>query len=236
MRDVFWVATTLLLSGLGFTVGRGLGVKPRFVWLDQARSIWQVEAESELPEPDQACRWVCRGAVSADLLQSWQVEALELSSALPLSGGKKLPTRRIEGDDLEQLNQLGRIAAAWHRSDPDGDHRRLREFLEPVVEVLVRNVLSWKTQTPPSIRLDVYLGSPISVEYTLHHCRNKPGRKGEREWKEWFQWEREVHRPGGECVGIIRGPKAGEKRYAARVRKELEDCLIELVSVVRFRP
>jgi hypothetical protein len=217
-----------LLSGASFALGRNLGVKTKLLWTDQGHIQWHVEAQNKLPEKKVPCKWACTVNVSADLLDRWQLEALELTSAMRLRGGKTPPPKRIEGDALKPLDSLTNIASIWHRQET------VRKRLAPVVDALLQEVLSWEKegQTPPSIRLDAYLKAPISAQFKLYHCQ--PSLKG-LDWVEWLKWKRKVNQPAGEFVGIFRGPTAGEPDFATRARQELEACLLDLVSVVRYR-
>jgi len=103
------------------------------------------------------------------------------------------------------------------------------------VEALLQQILAWKRegQTPASIRMDARLARGIKCGFGLYHCEK--GDKG-LEWTERKRWKRTLHQPGGECLGVLRGPMAGESDFAARMREELEALLLKLIKGVRFRP
>jgi hypothetical protein len=127
--------------------------------------------------------------------------------------------------------------ANWARLLVGGDDDEIHRQLAPVVEALLAEVLAWEAegQTPPSIRLDAELQAPIKAQFGLHHCH--PTAQG-LAWskKPLLQWTRKLNQPGGEFLGVLRGPTAGEPDFATRARRELESCLRELIRVVRLRP
>ena len=50
-----------------------------------------------------------------------------------------------------------------------------------------------------------------------------------------LKWNGTLHQPGGEYLGVLRGPSAGEPDFTIRAREELEGFLLQLVKGVRFK-
>ena len=226
--DWVWASATVLLSGLSFAVGRALTLKSKLTWTDKARVQWRVEAEKKLPDPQRACQWACKGNVSADLLDRWRVTTIELTP-LPLPKGKTQPPKRVEGNVLTPLNDLANIGKILHRED------EVRRRLAPIVDALLAQIMTWEQegQTPASIRVEAKLEAPINGQFGLYHCEQTKGGLG---WgKPLVTWKGKLNQPGGEFLGVLRGPTVGEPDFAARARQELEACLLDLISVARFR-
>lgn len=222
-----WPAVAILLGGLGGVIGRTLALRTRLTWERIAQLQWQVEATKELPEPKEACTWACQAKATADLLARWNVTALELTP-LPLPSGKSLPAKRLEGAVLAPLNEATGIQHVLE--DEDQTRRRIA----PVVDTLLERILAWKAegQTPASIRVDAHLAGDIECGFRLCHCEKTA--KG-LDWVERMKWKGTLHEPAGECLGVLRGPTAGEPDFAARAREELEGFLLKLIRGVRFK-
>ena len=223
-----WASATVLLSGLSFAVGRALGLKSKLTWTDKARVQWRVEAEKKLPEPQRACQWACKANVSADLLDRWRVTKIELA---PLKSKGKTPPKKCVEDKvlLAPLNDLANIGKILHRED------EVRRLLAPIVDALLAQIMTWEQegQTPASIRVEAKLEAPINAQFGLYHCGQTKEGLG---WgKPRVTWKGKLNQPGGEFLGVLRGPTAEEPDFAARARRELEACLLDLVSVARFR-
>jgi hypothetical protein len=224
-----WGGATVLLSGASFAVGHALALKSKLSWTEKAHLQWRVEAENKLPEPEQACQWACKVNTSADLWDRWHVTRIELTP-LQMSGGKSLSPKRVEGDSvLKPINDLTNIARILERKD------EVKQQLAPVVDALLTQIKVWRKegQTPASIRLDARLKAPVNAQFNLCHCEQT--RKG-LAWVDRLKWKTKLNQPGGEFLGVLRGPTAGEPDFAARARRELEAYLIDLVSVTRFKP
>jgi len=223
-----WAAGTVLLAALAFTVGWALTLRTRLTWERTAQLQWQLEASTELPEPKEACTWACKTKAATDLLKRWNVTALELTP-LPLPSGKVPPVKRIGGQVLTPLNETARVQHVLE------DEAQTRRRIAPVVDALLQQILAWKAegQTPASIRLDAHLARDVKCEFELHHCEET----GEGlKWAKRLTWKGALHQPGGEYLGVLRGPTAGEPDFAARAREEFEGFLLNLVKGVRFKP
>jgi hypothetical protein len=225
--DWVWAGATVLLSGLSFTVGRTLAIKSKLTWTEKARVQWRVEAQNKLPEPKRACQWACKANVSANLLDRWHVTAIELN---PLkSKGKTIPKKRVEGKILAPLDDLANMAKILQRED------EVRRRLAPIVDTLLTQIMAWEQegQTPAAIEVEAKLEAPINAQFGLYHCgQTKEG----LDWgKPLVTWKGKLNQPGGEFLGVLRGPTAGEPDFAARARRDLQACLLDLVSVARFR-
>jgi hypothetical protein len=226
--DWIWPGAAVALSGLSFALGRVLAVKSRLTWTDKARVQWRVQAESQLPEATRACQWACKANVSADLLDRWQVTRVKLTP-LRLPGGTPPQGKHVEGQVLAPLNDLANLSQILQRTD------EVRRRLAPIVDALVEQVMTWgrEGQTPAAFRVEAELKAPIKAEFGLYHCSQIGQELG---WgKPLLSWKGKLNQPGGEFLGVVRGPAAGEEDYAARVRRELEACLLDLVGAARFR-
>ena len=112
---------------------------------------------------------------------------------------------------------------------------QIRQRVGQVTEALLDQVLAWEGdgKTPASIRVDARLARDIKCQFKLYHCQQvgpKP------DWVDsGIKWTGALHRPGGKCLGVLRGPTAGEPDFAGRARQELEDLLVQLVKSVRFK-
>jgi hypothetical protein len=228
IQDWAWAGATVFLSGMSFAIGRTLAVKSKLTWTEKARLQWRVEAQNKLPEPQKVCQWACQAKVSADLLDRWQVTRLELTP-LPLSGGSALWPKHVEGKVLAPVNDLANTGKILHRED------EVRRRLAPLVDALLAQLMAWEQegQTPAAVRVEAKLKAPINAQFGLYHCKQT---KGGLAWgKPLVTWKGKLNQPDGEFLGVLRGPTAGEPDFTARARRELEACLLELVSVARFR-
>lgn len=222
-----WAGAAVVLLGLGATIGRALTLRTRLTWERTAQLQWQLEATTELPEPQDACTWACKAKATTDLLKRWKVTALQLTP-LPLPSGKTPPTRRVEDEVLDRLTEAAQPQYVLE------DEARTRQRIAPVVDALLEQILAWKQegQTPASIRVDARLARDVKCEFALHHCeKTAEGPK----WAKVQTWKGTLHPPGGEHLGVLRGPTAGEPDFAARARGELEGFLLKLVKGVRFK-
>jgi hypothetical protein len=223
-----WVGGTVVALGAGAAIGRALTLRTRLTWKRTAQAQWQVEAETELPDAKKVCTWACKAKVTDDLLKGWRVTGLELTP-YPQPGGKTPAAKRIVGEILDPLTE----AAQRQRVAEDEDQTRQR--IRQVAEALLEQILAWEgeEQTPASIRVDARLAKEIKTQFKLYHCEQvgpKP------DWVDsGIKWTGKFHRPGGECLGVLRGPTAGEPDFASRARQELEDLLVQLVKSVRFK-
>lgn len=228
---LFLFSGAALLAGLGggALLGRWLTLRARPGWTQQAKLQWQLEAVKELPAPQRACQWACQASVSTDLLQRWQVTALDLTP-LPVGSGTPQPVS-VTGEALNPLNDLTGLSSLVLRESD------LRLRLAPVVAALQRQVMAWGQagQSPAAIQVAARMAGPVEANYGLYHCRQTAQGLS---WGDQplLKWSGSLDRPGGEDLGVIRGPKAGEPEYPARLMGELEDCLVALVSAARLRP
>lgn len=218
----------MVLLGLGGAIGRALTLKTRLTWERAAQLQWQLEATTELPEPKKACTWACKAPVTTELLKRWEVTALELTP-FPQLSGKTPPVKRVEGKILDLLTDGAQLQYILE------DETQTGQRVVPVVDALLEQILAWERegQTPASIRVDAHLTRAVKCEFKLYHCE-KTGMK--LEWVDsGVKWKGTLHQPGGEYLGILRGPTAGEPDFANRARKELEGFLLQLVRGVRFK-
>jgi hypothetical protein len=198
-------------------------------WTETAQLQWQLEAQTELPEPKKACTWACKAEATTDLLKRWQVTALELTP-LPLPSGKTPAAKRVEGEVLDPLSE------AVHPQYILEDEAHTRQRVAPVVDALVEQVAAWEKegQTPASIRVDARLRRDVKCQFKLYHCE-KAG--AALEWADHgLEWKRSLHQPGGEYLGVLRGPTADEADFLTRAREELAGLMLQLLKAVRFRP
>jgi len=222
-----WAGAAVVLLALGATIGRALTLRTRLTWERTAQLQWQLEATTELPEPKEACTWACQAKATTDLLKRWKVTALQLTP-LPLPSGQTPPTRRVEGEVLDQLTEAAQPQYVLE------DEARTRQRIAPVVDALLEQILAWKQegQTPASIKVDARLARDIKCEFALHHCeKTADGPK----WARVQTWKGALHQPAGEYLGVLRGPTAGEPDFTARARGEMAGFLLKLVKGVRFK-
>ena len=214
----------VLLLAAGVVIGQALKLKTQLTWEKTSLLQWEVEAKKELPEPKQACTWDCKAEASADLLNRWNVTALALTP-LPLPG-RSLSVKRVADEAVAPLNEAVRHKLAG------ADETRRR--LAPVVDALLMEIQSWEAegQTPASIRVDAEVKGDVKCAFALCHCAKSA--KG-LEWVEWRKWTRTLRQPGGEYLGVLRGPTAGEPDFTARARGELEGFLLALTKGMRFK-
>jgi hypothetical protein len=223
-----WVGGAVVLLGAGVAIGRALNLRTRLTWKQTAQLQWQLEAETELPEPKKMCTWACRAKVTADMLKRWQVTALELTP-YPQPRGKTPPVKRIEGTVLDPLTEA---AQPLHIAEGE---TQIRQRVARVVEALLEQLLAWERegQTPASVRIDARLSRDIKCQFKLYHCEQAGAKL---DWVDsGIKWTGTLHRPGGEHLGVVRGPTAGEPDFSGRVRQELEGFLVQLVRSVRFK-
>jgi hypothetical protein len=224
-----WGGAAVVLLGLGGVIGRMLTLRTRLTWKRTAQLQWQLEANTELPEPKDACTWACKAQITTELLKRWKVTALELTP-LPLSSGKTPPVKRV--DDGEILDRLTEATQPQYFLE---DEARTRQRVAPVVDALLEQILAWKKggQTPASIKVDARLTRDIKCEFKLYHCEIAGM---ELDWVDsGLKWNGTLHQPGGEYLGVLRGPTAGELDFTTRAREELEGFLLQLVKGVRFK-
>jgi hypothetical protein len=223
-----WAGSAAALLGLGAAVGRALTLRTRLTWERSAQAQWQLKATTELPEPTKACTWACKAQATADLLKRWQVTALQLTP-LPQPSGRTPPVKRVEGQVLDRLTEATHLQYALE------DEAQTRRRVAPVVDALVERILAWEAegQTPASIRVDARLRRDVECEFRLYHCQASGATL---DWVDsGVKWKGTLHQPGGEYLGVLRGPTAGEEDFAARAREELEGFLLQLIKGVRFK-
>jgi hypothetical protein len=215
------------LLGLGAILGRALTLRTRFTWKEMADAQWQLEASTELPEPKRACTWACRAQATTQLLKRWRVTAVQLTP-LPMPSGKTPRVKRVRGDVLDGLSE------AAHPQYLLESEVQTQERVEPVVDALLAQIETWETDglTPASIKVDAKLARTIKCAFELHHCEK--GTDG-LAWTNMRTWKRALHQPGGQYLGILRGPMADEEDFQARAREELEGFLLKLIKGVRFK-
>jgi hypothetical protein len=224
-----WGGAAVVLLGLGGIIGRVLTLRARLTWKRTAQLQWQLEANTELPEPKNACTWACKAYATTELLKRWKVTALELTP-LPLPSGKTPPVKRVdEGEILDRLTEATQPQYFLE------DEARTRQRVATVVDALLEQILTWKKEglTPASIKVDARLTRDIKCEFELYHCEIAGM---ELDWVDsGLKWNGTLHQPGGEYLGVLRGPTAGEPDYTIRAREELEGFLLQLVKGVRFK-
>lgn len=223
-----WAGGAAVLFGAGVAIGRALSLRTRLTWKRTAQLQWQLEAETELPEPKKMCTWACKANITAEMLKRWEVTALELT-AYPQPGSKTPPVKRIVGAILDPLT-----AAAQPLHVAEGEPQT-RQRVARVVEALLEQILTWERegQTPASIRVDARLSRDIKCQFKLYHCEQAGATL---DWVDsGVKWTGTLHRPGGEYLGVVRGPTAGEPDFSGRVHQELEGFLVQLVRSVRFK-
>jgi hypothetical protein len=224
-----WAGAAVVLLVLGATIARILTLRTRLTWKRTAQLQWQLEANTELPESKEACTWACKTQVTTELLKRWKVTALELTP-LPLPSGKTPPVKRVDEDEILDL-----LTDAVQPQFVLEDEARTRQRVAPVVDALLEQILAWKKggQTPASIKVDARLTRDVKCEFKLYHCE-KTG--VELDWVDsGLKWKGTLHQPGGEYLGVLRGPTAGEPDFTTRAREELEGFLLKLVKGVRFK-
>jgi hypothetical protein len=219
----------VVLLGLGGIIGRVLTLSARLTWKRTAQLQWQLEANTELPEPKYACTWACKVHATTELLKRWKVTALELTP-LPLPSVKTPTVKRVdEGEILDRLTEATQPQYFLE------DEARTRQRVAPVVDALLEQILAWKKegQTPASIKVDARLTRDIKCEFKLYHCEIAGV---ELDWVDsGLKWNGTLHQPGGEYLGVLRGPTAGEPDFTIRAREELEGFMLQLVKGVRFK-
>ena len=133
----------------------------------------------------------------------------------------------MEGKALDPLNDLINNGGA--------SLEKIHSHLSDLVSDMMAQIGTWEQvgQSPASIRLDAKLGGAINAEFKLYHPHQT--KKGVEWGDELLKWEHNINQPGGEYLGVVRGPTAGEPDFDARARNDLEDCLQDLVKSVRLR-
>ena len=227
LPDWAWAAVTVLLGGSSFAIGKSLGVKSKLTWTDKARLQWSVEAQVDLPRAQRACQWACKGSVKAALLDRWKVNSLDLT---PLTRPKRRPqqVKSVSGAVLNPLNDLANLASLLQ------DEAAIRRQLAPIIEALLNQVTAWEREggSPAAIRLEARLAAPINAQLELYHCQQTA--RGLDWGKPLLTWKQAINQKEGEFLGVLRGPTVGEDT-PARLRQELETCLMELVQVARWK-
>jgi hypothetical protein len=226
---VIWPLATILLMALSYALGRGLALRSKLTWTEKAKLQWRQEASSKLPQPRKTCEWACKATAGANLLNRWQVKRLELT---PLEvKGKTLPVRAVDNRQgtLDALNDLSNIADALRSPEA------VRQEIAGVVDAVLAQILAWEQegQSPASIRLDAQLAGAADTTFGLYHCHQT--RSG-LSWgdKPLLKWSGKLNQPAGECLGVLRGPTAGEANFPARARREIEACLLDLLDSIRL--
>jgi hypothetical protein len=223
-----WAGGAVVALGAGAAIGRALTLRTQLTWKRTAQAQWQVEAETKLPDAKKICTWACKAKVSADMLKGWQVTGLELTP-YPQPGGKTPPVKRIVGQVLDSLTEA---AQPLHIAEGEAE---TRQRVSQAAEALLDQILAWEGegQTPASIRVDARLSRDIKSQFKLYHCEQVGAKP---DWVDsGIKWTGTLHRPGGKCLGVLRGPTAGEPDFAGRARQELEDLLVQLIRSVRFK-
>jgi hypothetical protein len=223
-----WAGGAAVALGAGVAIGRALTLRTQLTWKRTAQVQWQLEAETELPEAKKMCTWACRAKVTADMLKGWQVTGLEVTP-YPQPGGKSPPAKRVVGKILDPLTE-----AAQPQNLLEGE-AETRQRVVHVAQALLDQILAWEQEgrTPASIRVDARLTRDIKCQFKLYHCEQAGAKL---DWVDsGIKWTGTLHRPGGEYLGVLRGPTAGEPDFAGRARQELEDLLVQLVKSVRFK-
>lgn len=226
---VIWPLATILLMVVSYALGRGMALHSKLSWTEKAKLQWRQEASTKLPPARQACEWACKATGGANLLNRWQVKRLELT---PLQVKGKTPSRRVvdnKNGALDALNDLTNIADALRSPEA------VRARLAGVVDAILAQILAWEQegQSPASVRLDARLAGAVDATYGLYHCHQT--RSG-LSWgdKPLLKWNGKLSQPAGECLGVLRGPTAGEADFSARARREIEACLLDLLDSVRL--
>lgn len=219
-----WPLITVLLSGASFTVGRVLTIRSKLTWKQTAKLQWQVQAQTNLPKPTKACEWACQKKLSLKGGR-WKVTRIDLTP-LPVKG-KSSPKKQLEGNALDPLNEL--------INDISASQEEIKNNLTEVVDKLLAQIMAWENegQSPASIRLDAKLAGAVDAEFKLYHCHQTP--KGLEWGDDLLNWKHKVNQPGGEFLGVLRGPTAGEEDFNTRASAQMEESLLELVRTVRFR-
>lgn len=219
----------VLLLGLGGFIGRYLTLRSRLTWKWTAQLQWQLQASSRLPQAKKACNWACQAEATTDLLEGWKFTGLELTP-YPQSSANVPAVKRVE--DEESLDLLTEAAQPKYVLE---DEEQTRQRIAPVVGAALEQILAWEAegQTPASIKMDAHMNRDIKYEFKLYHCQQK-GAKLDWVYR-GVKWPGTLHQPGGEYLGVLRGPTADEPDFTARAREELEGCLVELVKSVRLK-
>ena len=221
---LIWLLITVLLSGASFTVGRMLNLRAKLSWKQTAKLQWQLQAQNRLPNAKKVCEWACQKSAKIERGR-WEVTRIELTP-LPVKG-KTPPKRYVEGKALDPLNDLINNGGA--------SLEKIHSHLSDLVSDMMAQIGTWEQvgRSPASIRLDAKLGGAINAEFKLYYAHQT--KKGVEWGDELLKWEHNINQPGGEYLGVVRGPTAGEPDFDARARNDLEDCLQDLVKSVRLR-
>lgn len=220
-----WPIIVVLFSGASFTVGRFLNLRAKILWQQQAKLQWQLQAKWSKPQkPTKACEWVCEKTASVSR-DRWKVTRIMLTP-LPVKG-KTPPRRSVSGNVLDPLNRLVK-----NDNLPQEEKRR---NLAGLLNALVAEINAWEQagQSPASIRLDAALVGAVDIKFNLYHGRQT--NKGLAWSHSLLEWKGKLNQPGGEHLGVLRGPTTGEANFAARVRAGLEECLLDLVDTAGSR-
>ena len=229
-RPSLWLylLTAVVLFALGIVTGRRLILKSRMKWKKRAELQWQLEAETELPEPTEACTWACKVKASTELLERWKVLTLQLKP-LSVPSVKTSQAKQVKGEILEHLNEAARLQ--YVLDDKDSMH----QHIQPVAEALLEQILEWKKEgkSPASVKLTAYLERNIKCEYRLYHCEETTSGP---KWKDSKKkWRGTLHQPANEFMGVLKGPDAREPDFIARAGEELEDFLLKLIKGIRIK-
>ncbi|MFW6101048.1 MAG: CARDB domain-containing protein [Bacteroidota bacterium] len=223
-----YLFVAVLLFVLGMLTGRALTFKSRFKWKKRAELRWQLEAETELPEPGEACTWTCKAEASTDLLDRWKIHSLELIP-LPVPSGKQAHATRLKGKVLEPLNEAAKLN---HLTD---DKETGRQRIRPVAEALLEQIMDWKKKgkSPASVKISARLKRDIKCEFKLYHCEETAAGLTWVDSKR--KWKGKLHQPAEEFMGVLKGPDARETDFTRRAQGELEGFLLKLIKGVRFK-
>lgn len=220
-----WPIIVVLFSGASFTVGRFLNLRAKILWQQQAKLQWQLQAKWGKPsQPAKACEWACEKSASVSR-DRWKVTGIMLTP-LPVKG-KTPPPRSVSGSVLDPLNKLVK--------DDNLPQKEKRQNLAGLLNALVAEINAWEQagQSPASIRLDADLAGAVDIKFNLYHGRQT--NKGLKWSDSLLEWKAKLNQPGGEHLGVLRGPTVGEPDFAARARFELEECLLELIEATGSR-
>ena len=225
-----WIYLLLVIFALvgGMIIGRALALKSRMKWKRRAELQWQLEAETELPEPGEPCTWACKAEATTDLLNRWKVIALQLTP-LPVPSGRRISARRLKGKVLDPLNELVGIQHVLEDKDT------IRRHIQPLTEALLEQIIEWKKSdsSPASVKIGARLKREVKCEFKLYHCESTDSGPAWVDSRK--KWKGKLHQPADQFMGVLKGPNASEKDFAARAQGELEEFLLKLIKGVRFK-
>jgi|GEM_PF-4070100 len=225
-----WIYLLLVLFALvgGVIIGRALTLRSRMKWEQRAELQWQLEAETELPEPGEPCTWACKAEATTDLQNRWKVNALQLTP-LPVPSGRRISARRLKGKVLDPLNELVGIQHVLEDKDT------IRRHIQPVAEALLEQIMEWKKadSSPASVKIGAKLKREVRCEFKLYHCESTDS--GPIWVDSRKKWKGKLHQPANQFMGVLKGPDARETDFPARAQGDLEEFLLKLIKGVRFK-